>query len=50
MEKASPRLTARIAGVLYLLNLTGLFAQGFVSKRLVVSGDAASTATNILAH
>jgi hypothetical protein len=51
MEKASPRLIARIAGVLYLLTiLAGIFAQGFVSERLVVSGDPAATSTNILAH
>jgi hypothetical protein len=37
--------------VLYILNrLTGVFAQGGVSDRLVASGDAAATATNILTH
>ena len=51
MVEASPRRTARIIGVLYVLGvLTGIFAQGFVSERLIVSGDAAATATNILTH
>jgi Domain of unknown function (DUF4386) len=51
IRRASPRLKARIAGVFYLLEmLTGGFAILFVSGRLFVSGDAAATATNILAH
>jgi hypothetical protein len=51
MAEMSPRVKARIAGVFYLLNiLTGVFAQGFVSERLVASGDAAATAANILTH
>jgi len=47
--EASPRFTARIAGVFYLmvfLTAVPVLAGG----RLVVSGDAAATATNILAH
>jgi hypothetical protein len=47
----SPRVVARLAGVLYLFNIAaGIFAQAFVSAKLVVTGDAAATATNILAH
>ena len=49
--ETSPRLKARITGVFYLLTLlTALFAQGFVSDRLVVDGDAAATAANVVAH
>lgn len=51
IAETSPRLKARITGAFYLLNiLAGIFAQGFVSERLINSGDAAATATNILTH
>src|SRR5438876_5613869 len=51
MTETSPRFKARITGVLYLLTiLTGIFAQGFVSGKLVVDGDAAATATNMMTH
>ena len=47
----SPRSKARITGAFFLLTMvTGIFAQGFVSERLIVFGDAAATASNILVH
>jgi len=49
--EAWPRLYARIAGGLYLFIIVGgTFAEIFVRGRLVVHGDAAATAHNILAH
>jgi hypothetical protein len=46
----SPQRYARIGGVLYLAIIVfGAFAEGFVTNKLVVSGDAAATAHNILA-
>ena len=46
-----PRITARFAGVLSLTTiLGGIFAQGYVSDRLVSYTDAALTANNILAN
>lgn len=51
IAETSPRVKARLAGVFYLLTVVaGVFAQGFISERLVASGDAAVTATNILTH
>jgi Domain of unknown function (DUF4386) len=51
IAEASPRLTARIAGFFYLLIFVAAgFAEFFVRGRLVVYGDAAATAANILAH
>jgi hypothetical protein len=47
----SPRTLARFVGFFSLFTiLTGIFAQGYVSNTLVVDGDAATTAANILAH
>ena len=46
-----PRITARIAGVLILMTIVGgIFAQGFVSNRLISFSDAGVTANNILAN
>ena len=49
--ETSPRFKARIAGVFYLLTIVArMFVEIFVRNRLVVSDDAAATATNIMAH
>jgi hypothetical protein len=46
----SPRQSARIAGFLYLMIIvSGIFAEFFVRQSLVVPGDAATTANNIMA-
>ena len=51
MAAASPRRWARIAGGLYLINIVGgFFAIGYVPAAIVVPGDAAATAHNLLAH
>lgn len=47
----SPQFIARIAGAFYLLTVvTALYAEFFVNARLVVDGDAATTAHNIVTH
>ena len=46
----STKKTARIAGVLYLVNgVTGFFGIVYVPGKLIVSGNGAATAKNILA-
>ena len=51
ITSSSPRFLARMTGVFMLLTiLGGVFAQGFVSERLIDFKDAAATATSILAH
>ncbi|HET9588647.1 MAG TPA: DUF4386 domain-containing protein [Anaerolineales bacterium] len=48
--KTSPLFTARLAGFLYLLVVPlGIFGSLYVPSRLIVSGDAAVTANNLMA-
>src|SRR5437870_892057 len=50
IAESSPRFKARTAGFFWLMTfVTGGFAM-FVGGRFIVSGDAAATAANILAH
>jgi hypothetical protein len=47
--ESSPQLYARIGGVLYLINiLCGIFGEIIVRGHLVVPGNAAVTAQNVL--
>jgi hypothetical protein len=49
--ETSPQTYARIGGLLYLVIIVaGLFGELFVRSKLVVSGDPAATANNILAY
>jgi hypothetical protein len=51
IAEASPRLRARMAGVLYLIaGMTFSYADGSAGGKLVVYSDAAATAHNILAN
>ena len=51
IAETSPRFKARMAGVFQLLEaITAASPSVFILDRLVVSGDAAATAANILGH
>lgn len=51
INQVSPRRLARAAGIFMLLTiLAAIFAQGFVSERLINFSDAAATANNILTN
>jgi hypothetical protein len=49
-DRGSPRVKARMAGTFYLLTFLTAAVTVAVSGGIVVSGNATSTATNILAH
>jgi len=50
IAEGSPRPRARITGAVYLLYFLTAILGEFFLKGIVVDGDAAATATNILAH
>jgi len=51
IDNTSPKKTARLAGFLYLIvAVCGMFAELYVNSKLIVSGDAAATASNIMAN
>lgn len=50
-SEISPRVLGRYIGAMFLLLIvSGVFAQGFVSDRIINFGDAAATAANVLAN
>src|SRR5258708_16648924 len=48
--EASPRRKARLAAAVWVLYVAMSGLAGFARRGLIVSGGAAATATNILAH
>lgn len=51
VEEKSPRVLARLTGLFALLEaLTSGFGQVIIPRMLIVSGNAAATAANVLAH
>jgi hypothetical protein len=47
----SPKVTARVTGVLYLLTIVAaVIAQGLVAERMVAPNNVSLTAANIMAH
>jgi uncharacterized protein DUF4386 len=50
-KEMSPKAKARLGGALFLVTIVGgIVAQGLISDRLVVTGDAAATARNFVAN
>jgi len=47
---SSPHFDAKLAGVFYLLNILTILLAVFLFRGLVVAGNPAATATNLLAH
>lgn len=47
---ASPRFAARMAALFYLLYVVLAGLAGFARRGILIGGDAAATATNIMAH
>jgi hypothetical protein len=51
IAEISPKTKARLTGAVYLLTIAaGIIAQGVISARIISSGNAATTASNILAN
>ncbi len=51
VRETSPLVYARAAGLLYLLVITaGIISQIFISGKIIIAGDAATTAANMVNH